>query len=104
MNNKIKWVKIAAIATTIVGAAVAVAAFVKSKSKRLSEELDFDNSLYFDDDDTFMDEEILGEGDLEHPVHTSKTEDFESELDVETETEEAEEAEDEKTSDKDNEI
>ncbi len=57
--KKTSWVKIAAIATAIVGAVLAVVAFIKNKSKRLNEELDFDNSLYFDEDLSMMDDDLI---------------------------------------------
>lgn len=57
MKKKNSWIKIAAVLTTIIGGAVAVAAYIKNKSKRLSDELDFDNSLYFDEDTSMLDED-----------------------------------------------
>jgi hypothetical protein len=52
MKKKTSWVKILAVLTAVIGAAVAVAGYLKKKSKKLSDELDFDNSMYFDDDDS----------------------------------------------------
>lgn len=61
MSKKKTWVKVIAVASAVVGGAVALAAYLKNKSKRLSEELDFDNSLYFDEDPATMDEETYEE-------------------------------------------
>lgn len=55
-KKKGSWIKIVAVGSAVVGAVVAVVAYLKNKSKRLSEELDFDNSLYFDEDTSMMDE------------------------------------------------
>jgi hypothetical protein len=58
MKKKSPW-KAIAIITAIVGAVVAVASYLKRKSQKISEELDFDNSMYFEDDSsmTYDDEE-----------------------------------------------
>lgn len=65
MKKKNSWIKVAAILTTIIGGAVAVAAYIKNKSKRLSDELDFDNSLYFDEDTSMLDEDEVFDNDSE---------------------------------------
>jgi len=49
MKKKSPW-KAIAIITAIVGAVVAVVSYLKRKSQKISEELDFDNSMYFEDD------------------------------------------------------
>lgn len=49
MKKKSTW-KIIAIVTAIVGALVAIAGYLKAKSKKISDELDFDNSMFFEDD------------------------------------------------------
>lgn len=63
MEKKHTWLKVAAGLTTIVGAAVAVTAYFKNKSKRLKEELDFDNSLYFDEDTSMLEHDQVEESD-----------------------------------------
>lgn len=66
MKKKTSWLKIITILTAVAGAVVAVSAYLKKKSKRLSEELDFDNSLYFDEDSDMMDDDDYAE---EIPAH-----------------------------------
>ena len=48
--QKKNWVTIAALATAIAGAIVAIVAFMKRKGKKINDELDFDDSTYYDDD------------------------------------------------------
>ena len=49
MKKKSPW-KIIAVVTAVVGALVAVAGYIKKKSKKISDELDFDNSMFFEED------------------------------------------------------
>lgn len=42
-----------AVITAIVGAAVAVAVYLKKKAEAIGEKLDFDGNIYFEDDDDF---------------------------------------------------
>ncbi len=72
MNKKSNWIKIAAILAGIAGVAVAVGVFLKKKSEKISEELDFDNSTYFDDEDSMLNETIEDDD-------TQTVEDFERE-------------------------
>ncbi len=77
MSKKGSWIKVLAIGSAVVGAVVAVVAYLKNKSKRLSEELDFDNSLYFDEDTSMMDEDgtaYTGEEDEEEETADSPEE------------------------------
>lgn len=55
-RNKKSWVAVLAIFTAIVGAAVAVAMFLKKKTKKFGEEMDYDGSIYYEDDD-YLDED-----------------------------------------------
>ena len=65
MKKKSTW-KIIAVITAIVGALVAVAGYLKVKSKKLSDELDFDDSMFFEDDPTMeYDEDDAGEEEAE---------------------------------------
>ncbi len=60
MDNKKKIIiAIAAGAAAVVGAAVAVAAFFRKKAKSISNQLDYDASVYYDDEDAFADGDIL---------------------------------------------
>lgn len=61
MKKKTSWVKVMAIVTAIVGVGVAVVGFLKKKSKRLSDELDFDNSMFLDDDAPMLTEDDLND-------------------------------------------
>ncbi|MGI5960217.1 MAG: hypothetical protein ACOX60_12505 [Massiliimalia sp.] len=76
MEKKHTWLKIAAGLTTAVGAIVAITAYFRNKSKRLKEELDFDNSLYFDEDTSMLDQD-LGEDVSEAGIETDPNEDDE---------------------------
>jgi hypothetical protein len=70
MNGKNAWLKVAGIATAIVGGVVAVALLIKKKSERFQDE-DYDESLYFDDDPSMMDEEY---SDSYNPMEEAKAE------------------------------
>lgn len=49
MKNKFSWLTAIAVATTMMAALAAVLAYLKKKSKMLSDELDLDDVDYFDD-------------------------------------------------------
>lgn len=70
MNGKNAWLKVAGIATAIVGGVVAVALLIKKKSERFQDE-DYDESLYFDDDPSMMDDEY---SDSYNPMEEAKAE------------------------------
>ncbi|MDF2568378.1 MAG: hypothetical protein K0R90_1834 [Oscillospiraceae bacterium] len=44
------WISLLALFTAIVGIVVAIAAFMKKKGKTLKDDLEFDDSIYFEDD------------------------------------------------------
>lgn len=48
--QKKNWLTIAVLATAVAGAIVAIVAFMKRKGKKINDELDFDDSTYYDDD------------------------------------------------------
>ena len=48
---------IAAIVAAVVGAAVAVGVFLKKKATTIGEQLDYDGSIYYEDDDYCQEEE-----------------------------------------------
>ena len=51
MKKKRKvWIAVAAVLAAIVGAAVAIAAFFKKKAKAIGDQLDYDASVYYDDE------------------------------------------------------
>ena len=52
MKKKSVWVGIIAAFAALAGVAVAVGLFVKNAGKKLQEDLEFDDSIYFEDDDT----------------------------------------------------
>ena len=56
-NKKKSVITIVAILTAVVGVAVAVGAFLKRKAKDLGEKLDYDGSLYYEDDEDELDDE-----------------------------------------------
>ena len=45
------WIWVVAAMTAVVGAAVALAVFAKRTGKKLQKDLDFDDSIYFEDDE-----------------------------------------------------
>ena len=47
---------IVAILAAVVGAAVAIGVFLKKKAKSIGDQLDYDGSLYYEDDDYFDEE------------------------------------------------
>ncbi len=52
MEKKRKgWIAVAAAVAAVVGAAVAVATFFKKKAKAIGDQLDYDASVYYDDED-----------------------------------------------------
>ena len=58
MKKKRKvWIAVAAALAAIVGAAVAVAAFFKKKAKAIGDQLDYDASVYYDDEDGLAESE-----------------------------------------------
>lgn len=58
MKKKRKvWIAVAAALAAIVGAAVAVAAFFKKKAKAIGDQLDYDTSVYYDDEDGLAESE-----------------------------------------------
>ncbi len=65
MKNKKRTVIITLIAviTAFVGVAVTVGAYLKRKAEDISEKLDFDGDLYYEDEDYF-DEEITAPEDF----------------------------------------
>lgn len=50
-NKKKSVITLIAVLTAIIGAAVAVGAFLKRKARDISDKLDYDGSLYYEDDD-----------------------------------------------------
>lgn len=60
-KKKHGWIKAFAIIAAVVGAAVAVAAFLKKKGKKIREELEFDDDLYLDEEDNFQDDIMEGD-------------------------------------------
>lgn len=60
MKKKHSWIKIVAVLAAVAGAAVAIFAFLKKKGKKIKEELDFDEEMYFDDDE-FEDDIMNGD-------------------------------------------
>lgn len=58
MDNKRKgWIAAAAVLAAVVGAVVAVAAFFKRKAKVIGDQLDYDASVYYDDEDGLLEPE-----------------------------------------------
>lgn len=51
MKKSNVWVWILAAITAVAGIAVAVALFVKRAGKKLQKDLDFDDSIYFEEED-----------------------------------------------------
>lgn len=78
MKNRKKMITLVAVITAIIGAAVAVGTFLKRNAKSLSEKLDYDGRLYYEDDipeeyedlsDNITDEEEdLSESFAEEPI------------------------------------
>ena len=54
-KKKRSWITVIAVFTAIVGAVVAVGAFLKKKAKTLGEQLDYEDGLYYDDEDDYED-------------------------------------------------
>lgn len=80
------WIAIAAGAAAVVAGAIALAAFLRKKSKALSEHLDYDPDEYFEDDCECGDECCCGEKEPEEdeeletiPLHPDETAAEESE-------------------------
>lgn len=55
-NKKRAVITFIAVLTAIVGVGVAVGAYLKRKAEDISEKLDFDGDLYYEDEDYFDDE------------------------------------------------
>ncbi|MGI5895885.1 MAG: hypothetical protein ACOX6U_02905 [Oscillospiraceae bacterium] len=55
-NKNMFWVWLVAGITAVAGIAVAVALFVKRAGKKFQKDLDFDDSIYFEDDETALDD------------------------------------------------
>lgn len=55
-NKNMFWVWVIAGITAIAGIAVAVALFMRRAGKKLQKDLDFDDSIYFEDDENAFDE------------------------------------------------
>ncbi|MFZ2537627.1 MAG: hypothetical protein WAX04_01845 [Oscillospiraceae bacterium] len=64
-NKKRMVITIIAVATAIVGVAVAIGAYLKRKADDISEKLDFDGDLYYEDEDYFDDEITAPEESIE---------------------------------------
>lgn len=81
------WIAIAAGAAAVVAGAIALAAFLRKKSKALSEHLDYDPDEYFEDECECGDECCCGEEEPEEeeeeletiPLHPDETAAEESE-------------------------
>ena len=54
-KKKRSWITVIAVFTAIIGAAVAVGTFLKKKAKTIGEQLDYEDSLYYDDEDDYED-------------------------------------------------
>lgn len=50
MKSKKKVITLVAVLTAIIGAAVAIGAFLKRNAKVIGEKLDYDGNLYYEDD------------------------------------------------------
>ncbi len=54
MKKNNVWVWILAVLTTVAGIAVAVTLLVKRAGKKLQKDLDFDDSIYFEEEDASL--------------------------------------------------
>ena len=61
MKKKHTWIKVVAIVAAITAVAAAVAVFLKKKGKKVQQELDFDEDLYFGAEDDFDDDILNGD-------------------------------------------
>ena len=59
MKDKKKLITLVAVITAIIGATVALAALLKRKAKDIGEKLDYDGSLYYEDDDPLDEDDFL---------------------------------------------
>lgn len=73
-NKKKSIIATIAVITAIIGVVVAVGAYLKKKAEDISEKLDFDGDLYYEDDDYF-DEEISSAATPNAPVADDIVED-----------------------------
>ena len=64
-NKNMFWVWLVAGITAVAGIAVAVALFVKRAGKKFQKDLDFVDSIYFEDDETALDDVSDDEIDVE---------------------------------------
>lgn len=51
MKSKKTWIAVLAVITAIIGALVAVGAFLKRKAKALGDQLDYDGDLYLEEEE-----------------------------------------------------
>ena len=63
MKKKKSIVAIVAVLTAVIGALVAIGAYLKRKARDLGDTLDYDGSIYFEDDDAEVSEEDAAEND-----------------------------------------
>ena len=61
-NKKKCFVWFFALLAAIVGAAVAVGAYLKKKAEKIGENLDYDGDIYFEDDDYYDDDDSDEDG------------------------------------------
>ncbi len=61
MKKKHTWIKVIAIVAAVAAAVAAVAIFLKKKGKKMRQELDFDEDLYFDAEEDFDDDILNGD-------------------------------------------
>lgn len=77
-----------AVFTAVVGAGVAIGAFLKKRAKTIGEQLDYDGSLYYEDDD-YLDEDDVENNCPEEPEETAESS---ADLNVEEDAEEQDES------------
>lgn len=75
-NNKKTVITFVAVITAIIGVAVAVGAYLKRKAQDISEKLDFDGDLYYEDED-YYDDEVIEDESID-PEEVDEIEDEES--------------------------
>ena len=51
MKSKKTWIAVLAVFTAVIGAVVAVGAFLKRKAKSLGDQLDYDGDLYLEEEE-----------------------------------------------------
>lgn len=69
MKKNKAWIWVLAGITTIVGIATAVALFIKCTGKRLQKDLDFDDSIYYEEEDPEA-ESLEADDSFVNPVDT----------------------------------